>query len=106
MLKLWSEVPAARVREMVADVATWVWVSFWVVLGAKVHEVISSFAEAGRVLQAGGTNIQGAGAALGDALDRRPAGRPGDRRPHDRRVRHGRRAVHLRRPASSSRCSS
>ena len=69
MLKLWSEVPSARVREMVADVATWVWVSFWVVLGARVHDVISSFAEAGRVLQAGGTNIQGAGAALGGALD-------------------------------------
>jgi hypothetical protein len=30
--------------------------------------VISSFAEAGRVLQAGGTNIQGAGETLGNAM--------------------------------------
>ena len=30
--------------------------------------MIASFAEAGRVLQAGGTNIQGAGAAMGDAM--------------------------------------
>src|SRR5688572_879275 len=77
MLKLWSEVPSARAREMVADVATWIWVAFWVVLGAKVHEVISSFAEAGRVLQAGGNNIQGAGAALGGALDDVPLVGPG-----------------------------
>ena len=68
MLKFWSETPAARAREMVADVATWVWVAFWVLVGAKVHEVISSFAEAGRVLQAGGTNIQGAGETLGNAM--------------------------------------
>ncbi len=77
MLKLWSEVPEARAREMVADLATWVWVSFWVLLGAKVHEVISSFSEAGRVLQAGGANIQGAGAALGGALDDVPLVGPG-----------------------------
>ena len=68
MLKFWSEIPTARAREMVADVATWVWVSLWVVIGVKIHEVISSFAEAGRVLQRGGTNIQGAGATLGGAL--------------------------------------
>ena len=34
MLKFWSELPAARLREMVADVATWAWVSLWVVVGA------------------------------------------------------------------------
>lgn len=68
MLKFWSETPAARAREIVADVATWAWVSLWVVVGAKIHEVISSFAEAGRVLQTGGHNIQGAGVTLGDAF--------------------------------------
>jgi hypothetical protein len=68
MLKFWSELPAARLREMVADVATWAWVSLWVVVGAKIHGVISSFAEAGRVLQTGGHNIQGAGVTLGDAF--------------------------------------
>lgn len=68
MLKFWSEVPAARAREVVADVATWAWVALWAVVGARIHDVIASFAEAGRVLQAGGTNIQGAGATLGDAF--------------------------------------
>lgn len=68
MLKVWSEVPSARVREIVADVATWAWVSLWVVVAARIHEVISSFAAAGRVLQTGGTNIQGAGVTIGDAF--------------------------------------
>jgi len=68
MLKFWSETPAARTREIVADVATWAWVALWAVIGAKIHDTISAFAEAGRVLQAGGTNIQGAGASLGKAF--------------------------------------
>lgn len=77
MLKFWSEIPAARAREVVADLATWIWVSLWVVVGARIHDVISSFAEAGRVLQAGGTNIQGAGAALGGAFAEVPLVGPG-----------------------------
>jgi hypothetical protein len=68
MLKLWSEVPSARAREIVADVATWAWVSLWVLIAVRIHDAIASFREAGRVLQAGGTNIQGAGVTLGDAF--------------------------------------
>ena len=77
MLKFWSEIPAARAREVAADLATWIWVSLWVIIGVRVHDLISSFAEAGRVLQAGGTNIQGAGASLGDAFDDVPLVGPG-----------------------------
>jgi hypothetical protein len=77
MLKFWSEVPSARAREMVADVATWIWVSLWVLIGVRIHEVISSFSEAGRVLQRGGTNIQGAGATLGGAFADVPLVGPG-----------------------------
>ncbi|HET7168895.1 MAG TPA: hypothetical protein VFI69_06795 [Candidatus Limnocylindrales bacterium] len=68
MLKFWSEIPTARAREMVADVATWAWVALWVVIGARIHDTLAAFAEAGRVLQSGGQNIQGAGATLGGAL--------------------------------------
>ena len=68
MLKFWSEVPSARARELLADLSTWAWVALWAVIGLKIHDVIAHFAEAGRVLQAGGTNIQGAGASLGDAM--------------------------------------
>jgi hypothetical protein len=68
MLKFWSEVPSARAREIVTDLATWAWVALWVAVGVRIHNVIESYADAGRVLQGGGTNIQGAGATLGDAL--------------------------------------
>lgn len=68
MLKFWSEVPSARAREVAADVSTWAWVALWTAIGARIHDAISAFAEAGRVLQGGGLNIQGAGASLGEAL--------------------------------------
>lgn len=68
MLKFWSEVPSARAREIVADLLTWAWVALWATIGARIHDAISAFAEAGRVLQGGGLNIQGAGASLGGAL--------------------------------------
>jgi hypothetical protein len=69
MLKFYSEVGTARTRELIADLATWAWVALWVVIGLRIHDAISAFAEAGRVLQGGGRNIQGAGAQLGDALN-------------------------------------
>jgi hypothetical protein len=68
MLKFWSEVPSARVRELVADVATWVWVALWATVGWWVFAAIAGYAEAGRVLRSGGTNIQGAGVTLGGSL--------------------------------------
>lgn len=69
MLKFYSEVGTARTRELMTDLATWVWVALWVAIGLRIHDAISAFAEAGRVLQGGGRNIQGAGAQLGDALN-------------------------------------
>jgi hypothetical protein len=69
MLKFYSEVGTARTRELIADLATWAWVALWTVIGVRLHDAISGFAEAGRVLQGGGRNIQGAGAQLGDALN-------------------------------------
>lgn len=68
MLKFYSEVGTARTRELVADIATWAWVALWAVIGLRIHDAISMFAEAGRQLRGGGENIQGAGARLGDAL--------------------------------------
>ena len=68
MFKFYSEVQPARARELFADLLTWAWVALWTVIGFRIHEVISGFAEAGRVLRGGGENIEAAGAQLGDAL--------------------------------------
>jgi hypothetical protein len=72
MLKFYSEIPAARLREILADVSTWAWVALWTVIGVRIHDAISGFAEAGRVLRGGGENIEAAGAQLGDALNGLP----------------------------------
>jgi len=68
MIKLWSELPAARTKELIADVATVLWVVFWGNIVWRLFEFLSSFAEAGRTVHGGGeTMIQG-GRDLGDSL--------------------------------------
>ncbi|HYN70542.1 MAG TPA: hypothetical protein VEX41_10080 [Candidatus Eisenbacteria bacterium] len=68
MLKFWSEVPSARVREVVADIATWGWVALWVTIGSRIYGAIAGFAESGRVLASGGRSLQQAGVDLGGSL--------------------------------------
>ena len=68
MLKFYGEVWPARMRELAADLASWAWVVLRTVIGYRIFEAIAQFAEAGRILRGGGTNIAGAGAQLGDAL--------------------------------------
>jgi hypothetical protein len=72
MLKFWSEVPSARVREIAADVATWTWVALWATVGWWIYAAIAGYAEAGRVLASGGTGLQAAGIDLGTALSAIP----------------------------------
>ncbi len=67
-MKFWSEVPSARAREVGADVATWAWVSLWVVLASRLYATLAGFAEVGRAIGRGGTNIQSAGDRVGEAL--------------------------------------
>jgi len=68
MPRFWSETRESRTREVVADVATWAWVSLWAVLAYRLYATLASYAEAGRVLQRGGANLQAVGGALGDSL--------------------------------------
>jgi hypothetical protein len=77
MVKLWSEAPAARSKELVADVATAAWVSFWAVLASRLYATLAGYAEAGRALQQGGQNLQDVGGTVGDALGALPVVGPG-----------------------------
>lgn len=72
MVTFWSETPSRRRREVVADVATWVWVAIWSVIAYRVHGAIAGFAEAGRALERGGVAIQDAGTQVGSSLDGLP----------------------------------
>ncbi len=67
-MTFWSEVPSARARELVADVATWVWVSLWAVFAVRLYSTLADFAEAGRAIGQGGVNIKTAGDQVGDSL--------------------------------------
>lgn len=67
-MKFWSEVPRARAFEMAADIATWIWVSIWVVIAWRIYSTLAGFAEIGRAIERGGMNIQAAGTQVGETL--------------------------------------
>jgi hypothetical protein len=68
MIKLWSELPVARTKEQVADLATLIWVTFWGGLVWQLFQFLSSFAEAGRTIRAGGDGLVQGGRDLGESL--------------------------------------
>ncbi len=68
MIKIWSELPAGRLKEQLADGATFLWVVFWGSIVWQLFQFLSGFAGAGRVVRGGGeTMIQG-GRDLGASL--------------------------------------
>jgi len=68
MVKLWSEVPGARAREVAADAGTALWVAVWILASRRLYEKLAEFAAAGRVIRDGGRNLEAAGGQIGDAL--------------------------------------
>ncbi len=68
MTKIWSELPVARLKEQVADLATFVWVVFWGNIVWQLFHFLASFAEAGRIIRAGGQSMIQSGRDLGDSL--------------------------------------
>jgi hypothetical protein len=68
MIKIWSELRVARVREQVADLATLVWLVFWGNIVWQLFQFLASFAQAGRTIRAGGETMVQSGRDLGDSL--------------------------------------
>lgn len=64
MIKIWSELPVARVKEQVADVATLVWLLFWGNIVWQLFQFLASFAQAGRTIRAGGQSVGPASRAV------------------------------------------
>ena len=65
---LWSEVPAARAREMAADITTGLWIAAWSLVSYRLHGTLAGSAGVGRILQDGGQNLETAGAQIGATL--------------------------------------
>jgi hypothetical protein len=68
MIRIWSELPGARLKELVADVATTAWVVLWGSIAWQLYETLAAFAEAGRIIRSGGVTMIDSGRTLGDAL--------------------------------------
>lgn len=68
MIRIWSELRGARLKEQAADVATLAWVVLWGSIAWQLYEGLAGFAEAGRVIRSGGETMIDGGRSLGDAL--------------------------------------
>jgi hypothetical protein len=68
MIKIWSEMPVARTKEQVADVATLIWVVFWGSIVWQLFQFLAGFGEAGRAVRAGGLTMVKSGVDLGNSL--------------------------------------
>ena len=79
MIKIWSELRVARLKEQVADLATIVWVVFWGNIVWRLFAFLAAFAEAGRTVHAGGQAMIQSGRDLGESLAGVPLVGPGIR---------------------------
>ena len=67
MIKIWSELRGARLKEQVADIATLVWVVFWGSIVWQLFQFLAAFAEAGRTIRSGGQTMVQSGRDLGES---------------------------------------
>ena len=67
-MKIWSERPGARAREIVADALTLGWVVVWATIGIRLYGFLANLARAGRLVRDGGSGITNAGVQVGAAL--------------------------------------
>lgn len=66
---IWSERRGPRLREMVADAATIVWLGLWAVLGARLFIALAELAGAGRLIRDGGANLIRGGGEVAGAVE-------------------------------------
>jgi hypothetical protein len=68
-MMIWSERRGPRLREMVADAATIVWVGLWAVLGVRLYLGLAELAGAGRLIRDGGINLISGGGQVAGAVE-------------------------------------
>ncbi|MGQ0550152.1 MAG: hypothetical protein ACT4PY_10855 [Armatimonadota bacterium] len=73
MPKLWSELPGARAKEVIADAATVLWMIFWIALGLRLYDHLAPSTALGRTIRSAGIKLESAGQQMGDVLMRVPA---------------------------------
>jgi hypothetical protein len=68
MIRIWSELRGARLKEQLADGATVLWVLLWGSIAWQLYQAVAVFAEGGRIIRSGGQTMIDSGRDLGDAL--------------------------------------
>jgi hypothetical protein len=66
---IWSERRGPRLREVLADAATIVWLGLWAVLGIRLYSGLAELAGAGRLIRDGGNNLMDGGAQVAGAIE-------------------------------------
>ena len=67
-MHLWSERPGARIRQIVADIATLTWVAICISIGVGLYRFLAQLAGAGRFISDSGNGLDGIGVRLAGAL--------------------------------------
>ena len=67
-MHLWSERPGARIRQIVADIATLTWVAIWASISIGLYRFLAQLAGAGRFITDSGNGLDGIGVRLASAL--------------------------------------
>jgi hypothetical protein len=67
-MQLWSERRGPRVRQIVADVATLVWLTIWITFGYRLFDILVQLAGAGRFITESGVGLSDAGERLAGGL--------------------------------------
>lgn len=67
-MHLWSERPGARIRQIVADIATLTWVAIWISISVGLYRFLAQLAGAGRFITDSGNGLDGIGVRLAGAL--------------------------------------
>jgi hypothetical protein len=68
MVKIWSEPRGARLTEQAIDLMTLLWIGIWGFVAWQLHQLLAAFAEAGRLIRAGGDTMTQSGRDLGAVL--------------------------------------
>lgn len=68
-MMVWSERRGPRLREMVADAATIVWVGLWAMLGIRIYGGLAELAGAGRLIRDGGIGLRNTGGEVAGAVE-------------------------------------
>lgn len=71
-MRVWSEVPKRRTQEVVADLATAVWVGFWAYLGLQLYGTLSQLSTVGVNIGETGAGLERAAATLRLGLSQVP----------------------------------